>query len=163
MKNGHFYFLSDEYCERFKKYGVMSNKENGRKRPSYYLMTDSNIKDLYWMIPISSKIDKYEKIYKDKLKKYDIRSYSGIEFGYVRGRKAAFLIQNVCPVLDEHIVEEYMNEDTGKPILISDKMQSKVFWKSRQLISLTKLGNRCTITDIHKILGELGIDVNGEK
>lgn len=27
MTKGKFYFLSDEYCDRFSKYGVMANKE----------------------------------------------------------------------------------------------------------------------------------------
>ena len=44
MTKGKFYFLSDEYCEKFSKHGVMANKEstaNGlHRRPCFYSIQD---------------------------------------------------------------------------------------------------------------------------
>lgn len=70
MIQEHFYFLKDEYCEKYGTYGVMKNKENidgkEHKRPCFYAIKD-RADDIYWMIPISSKISKYQKILNQKL------------------------------------------------------------------------------------------------
>lgn len=102
MTKGKFYFLSDEYCDKFSKHGVMANKETSsdgfHKRPCFYSIQDVKNKDIYWMIQISSQIEKYIEIHNQKLKRYKI--YDGLEFGYVQGREAAFLLQNICPVTE---------------------------------------------------------------
>ena len=75
------------------------------KRPCFYAIKD-RIDDIYWMIPISSQITKYQNVLNQKLQKYPV--YDGLEFGYVRGRYAAFLLQNLCPVtvLDEWALQQ---------------------------------------------------------
>ena len=44
MTKGKFYFLSDEYCEKFSKHGVMANKESTadglHRRPCFYSIQD---------------------------------------------------------------------------------------------------------------------------
>ena len=93
MTQEHFYFLKDEYGEKYGTYGVMKNKENidgqEHKRPCFYAIKD-RIDNIYWMIPISSQITKYQNGLNQKLQKYPV--YDGLEFGYVRGRYAAFLL-----------------------------------------------------------------------
>lgn len=94
MTKDKFYFLSDEYYEKFKNYGVMSNKEittnRINRRPCFYTISDPQNPEIYWMIPISSQVEKYERLLRKKLRKY--RVYDGLEFGFVQGRKAAFLL-----------------------------------------------------------------------
>ena len=74
MQEGYFYFLTDKYCNDNNKYYVMSNKEtdsqgNPHKRPCYYAIEDLDNSNILWMIPISSKVEKYKKIKKDKINK----------------------------------------------------------------------------------------------
>ncbi len=38
---------------------LMTNHERGKKRPTYFTIKD---KDILWFIPLSSKVDKYQKI-----------------------------------------------------------------------------------------------------
>ncbi len=70
MKNGNFYFLSDDYFIDFPDDKLMQNKEtiNGvsHDRPCFYAFyaEDTN---LYWMIPFSSKVDKFKDIYNKKI------------------------------------------------------------------------------------------------
>ena len=45
------------------------------------------------MIPISSRIEKYEKLYNEKMQRYN-GHFDGIRFGYVNGKKILFL--KVC-------------------------------------------------------------------
>lgn len=63
---GHFYFLKPEYSQQFANPKFMNNNEHNR--PYFCAFTDGN--DIYWLIPISSKVDKFERIYNDKIKRY---------------------------------------------------------------------------------------------
>ena len=66
----------------------------------------------FWMVPISSKTEKYKRIYEEKKKRY--KEYDGLRFGYVNGKYRAFLIQNVCPVSEEYIDRQYMIENNKR-------------------------------------------------
>lgn len=61
FKEGYFYFVKDEYYEKVQDKELMKNKEKGRKRTCFYCFKDEREEELYWFIPISSKVDKYKK------------------------------------------------------------------------------------------------------
>ena len=88
---GYFYYITDQYFIDFNDDQLMQNKEtiNGQPhgRPCFYAFQDSNT-GLYWMIPISSQVSKYQKIYSRKVKKYG--RCDNIDFGYVLGQQRAF-------------------------------------------------------------------------
>ena len=69
IEDGKFYFIKDNFFDLFEGYKLMENKENGNKRPCYFCFKDNNEKDIIWFVPISTKHDKYEKIYESKKKK----------------------------------------------------------------------------------------------
>ena len=154
MHTGHFYFIKDIYYQKFKNYGVMENKyENnfeGHRRPCYYCFQYGAF---YWMIPISSQIEKYKKIYNKKVNKYP--NYDGIRFGYVNGNKRAFLIQNICPVTEKYIDEIY-TIDKGKTVVTIDpKLCSELNKLARKVIRLNEAGIRIVLTDLNYIIEEL--------
>ena len=74
MEKGNFYFIDEQYFIDFPDPYLEKNREilNGsfHDRPYYYAVKDAR-KDLYWMIPISSKVKKYRKVYNEKSKKYE--------------------------------------------------------------------------------------------
>ena len=45
------------------------NKENGNKRPCYYCIKSKKYDNIIWFIPVSTKIDKYKRIYDSKIQK----------------------------------------------------------------------------------------------
>ena len=96
IEEGKFYFISDDFFELFNDYNLMTNKENGIKRPCYICFRDGKNKDIIWFIPISHKVDKYRMIYDNKIKKKK-RVYNFV-FGEVLGKERVFLIQNMFPV-----------------------------------------------------------------
>lgn len=69
IKKGYFYFIKDYYYEKVQDKELMQNKENGIKRPCFYCFKDSKVDELFWFIPISSKVRKYEEIYNNKIRK----------------------------------------------------------------------------------------------
>ncbi len=158
MTKGHFYFLTDEYVKKYSSCGIMGNHEiNDNEtggRPCFFAIQDDAHNDIFWMVPISSKIEKFQQILAYKLQKYP--TYDGLEFGFVRGRQAAFLLQNICPVKAEHIEREYIDSNTNQPVIINNHTVLKnVTTKAKKLINLTKKGIKCTQTDALKIYNDL--------
>ncbi len=105
------------------------------------------------MIPISSRVEKYEEIYQNKLIRYP--NYDGIRFGYVNGQRRAFLIQNMCPVSQKYIDEEYRIEHNTVPVRINDALSAELNAIARKVIRLYKRGIRITLVDIGYILNIL--------
>lgn len=96
MVQGHFYFINDQYFVKFTDDKLMKNKGmvNGdpHDRPCFFAFEDTKT-GLYWMIPFSSRVEKYRKHYDSKVQKYG--RCDTIVFGEVLGHEKAFLIQNV--------------------------------------------------------------------
>ena len=96
MDIGHFYFLDDTYFVDFPDPNLCRNKEiiNGQLhgRPCFYSFVDPST-NLNWMIPISSQLNKYYKIYNQKKQKYG--KCLTIAFGDVLG---CFLIFKLGPL-----------------------------------------------------------------
>ena len=149
--------MSDEYCDKFSRHGVMSNKETTsdglHRRPCFYAVQDINDENIYWMIPIFSQIEKYRKLLEEKLKRY--RVYDGLEFGYVQGREAAFLLQNICPVTEKYIVEKYIDEHTGKDVSIPNDLMRKIDAKAKKVMNKYYQGTKIVITDLDYIFEHL--------
>ena len=65
VKTGYLYHIKDEYFDVANDENLMQNHERGKRRPTYFTIKDKNI---LWFIPISSKIEKYQKIIDKKTK-----------------------------------------------------------------------------------------------
>ena len=152
MTEGRFYFLSDEYYARFQNCGLMGNKEADKEgkphgRPCLYMFLDVRT-GLYWMIPISSKIEKYERIFRKNINKYGQCDF--IVFGEVLGRKSVFLIQNMCPVTEKYIDARYLdrfNKHVGIPI----EAQKHINAKAKKVLQLARKGKKLVFSDVLKI------------
>ncbi len=163
MEQGNLYFIKDSFYERFKNCGLLENKEiiNGKPhgRPCCYLFKfDKNDSYIYWMIPISSKVNKYKLQYDHSIQKYGM--CDNISFGYVLGEKRAFLPQNLFPVTKEYIDNIYIDKNTNEPIMLSRNLLSELNRKARKKIRYNQQGKILGMTDIMKIYNELLNDIN---
>ncbi|THF82663.1 type III toxin-antitoxin system CptIN family toxin [Cohnella fermenti] len=131
--SGNFYFIEDNYFADFPDPQLMSNKDlagdQERNRPCFYSLKDEAT-DLYWMIPISSQIDKFQRHYDKKLKKYG--DVDTLVFGFVLGKKKAFLIQNMFPVTRDYIKNEYIDRATAQPVRIKASLQEELLRKAAE-------------------------------
>lgn len=93
----------------------MSNHERGKSRPPYFTIKDG---DILWFIPISSKVEKYEKILNKKIKKYG-KCYT-IIIDKIFGDKAAVLIQNAFPTLEKYI--DHVHTINNKPAKLGSNL-----------------------------------------
>lgn len=151
IEDGKFYFIKDEFFDLFKDYGLMVNKENGNKRPCYFCFRDKFNKEIIWFVPISTKYEKYKKIYEYKKQKQ--RRVYNFVFGEVVGKKAVFLIQNIFPTTEEYVLEKYITEN--KDVEIALNVRNKVIAYSRQVIMKAEQGINIpfyNILDMEKVL-----------
>lgn len=144
IEEGKFYFLKDEFLEMFKNYPLMLNKENGNKRPCYFCFYDKNDKNIIWFVPISSKVNKYKKIYDDKIKTR--KKVYNFVFGSVLGKERVFLIQNIFPTTIEFIQEKYVSKN--QDVKVTNALKNEIIKKAVLVIKLAKQGINIPFYDI---------------
>ena len=138
MKSVYLYFIDDTYYNDFKHKDLKPNKTidangNPHNRPCYYAFKEG---DIVWMVPVSSQLTKYQSIYDKKTK--DGKDCDTIVFGYVKGNKNVFLIQNMIPITEDYIKNVYMDKSTGNPIEINKKTKKELNAKVRKVLRLTR-------------------------
>lgn len=155
MLQAQLYFLSDQYYQDFPDDRLMKNKDiiEGvpHSRPCFFAFKDSKIIDIYWIVPISSRYEKYKRIEQDKIKKYG--HCNTIRFGTVLGRKTAFLIQNMCPATSKYLTA-YIDKNQC-PIRIDNRVASDVERNARNVLAMAKRGAKVIFPDVFKIYAEL--------
>ncbi len=144
VQKGYFYFIKDYYYDKVQDKELMQNKENGSKRPCFYCFKDSSIDDLFWFIPISSKVLKYKEIYDKKVTK-QIKNKKVIHvdtfvFGKINNEDRVFLIQNMFPLIERFVNDTYIRNNA--PVRISYELQKEIEMKATKVFSLVKRGNK---------------------
>ncbi len=150
--NMSFYFIKDEFFEDFPDKGLMINREKidnaVHNRPCFYAYKDVK-NELYWMIPVTSQVEKYKKIYIRKVEKF--KRCDNLVFAKFLDKEAVFLIQNIFPVTDKYILNQYFDKN-NKPIEISYKLSFEIRKKAKHVIRGVRLGIKGLVfPDILKI------------
>ena len=152
VEKGKFYFIKDEFFELVKDKELCTNKENGNKRPCFYCFNDKKYQNLIWFIPISSKLEKYIKIYNKKMKRTGI--VDTIVFGYVEGEKRAFLIQNMFSTTEKYIIQKYIKQN--RDVVVNEKLDKEIQVKANKILNLVEKGyNKIVFPDIIAIKNKL--------
>lgn len=150
IKPGHFYFIQDRYFTDFPSDRIPQNKkhdtQNSGYRPFFCAFEDKLDKDIYWFVPVTSKIEKYSIIAAKKQAKYG--DCITIRFGRIMGSISAFLIQNMIPVSRNYLVGEYIDKNSGFPVRTSDKTTKDVIYKSKEVFRLHRRGMGVILPDV---------------
>ena len=172
METGHFYFISDDFYQKYDTdRKLMQNKEStdskSHRRPCFFSFPDKNERNIYWLVPISSKIEKYRKIHDSKVEKQQKRGAVApkchtIRFGKVMGRDTAFLIQNMFPVTGAYIVSPYIDKNTGHEVTIDPNTEKDVISSAIEVLKLTKRGMGLLFADVSEIYEGLLAELNNE-
>lgn len=145
IKPGYLYHIKDEFFDIVNDENLMTNKEKGHKRPTYFVIKDNKI---LWFIPLSSNVNKYRRIINNKIKKYG--RCDSILIRKVLGEDSAILIQNAFPTLDKYIDHIHLL-DNGCPAKVIDSLQSEILSSFKYLLKLKSKGINLFFTDIDKI------------
>ena len=156
MDVGHFYFIDDTYFIDFPDGNLMRNGPTvagvSHGRPCFYSFYDLH-QQIYWVIPISSKVSKYRSVYSHKIKKYG--SCDTLAFGLVLGVEKAFLIQNMCPVTPKYISSEYYDQSANIPVRVNGVFERELKTKAKRVLALQRKGLNLIFPDVRTIESEL--------
>ncbi len=152
MRKTGFYTIQDKFFEDMPDPYLKGNKAGNR--PHYYCFEDTNT-GIYWMIPLSSRIDKYRKIMEKREKAgkpCDILHIVKLD----NSRESAFLIQDMFPITEAYIEREYTI--AGNHLMLTSEHTAKeIEQKAGKVMGMLKRGIRFTPTqpDVMAILEKL--------
>lgn len=146
------YIIKEEFFKDMNDPYLKGNKESNR--PHYYCFKEEQT-GLFWMIPLSSKIDKYKRIMNKKIesgKPCDIIHIIKLD----NGKESAFLIQDMFPITKNYIEREYTIANNHLTVT-SEHSVIEIEKKARKVMNMLKKGIKFTPTqpDIIKIVDKL--------
>ncbi|MBZ3935856.1 type III toxin-antitoxin system CptIN family toxin [Methanimicrococcus blatticola] len=154
--SGCFYFISNRFYDDFSDSGLMRNKKGKPGelggRPCFFAFQDSVNSDIFWLIPISSKLEKYKMIQKRITEKH--KSCNTLYFCNVLGKERVFLIQNMFPITRNYIEETYLNQ-RNEEVKISSANEKQIIRKAKTAFRLHHRGKNIFFVDIEFIKKEL--------
>ena len=101
---GCLYFLKDCFFEKVNDPYLKKDHETSQ-RPHYFAFKDKQTA-LFWLIPCSSKVEKYERIIRSRQEKG--KSSNGIKIVKIQNKKIALLFQDMFPVSENYILKPYI-------------------------------------------------------
>lgn len=139
--------IKDKYFLDFPNIRHMDNKYESR--PYFAAIKLDN--EIIWLIPLSSRVDKYKKKMQADIKKYGSSIFYYIS--KVKGEDKVFLIGNMIPATEEYIKKPFTVN--GKPFVIEDKADiKKIVSKSKRYLKLVRIGKLKPAVDILEIEAE---------
>lgn len=148
LQPGYLYHIKDEFFKLIDDENLMQNHERGRKRPTYFMIRD---KDILWFIPLSSKVDKYQRIVDKKIKKYGF--CNTILIRKILNVKSVILIQNAFPTLEKYI--SHVHTIDGKEVKLISSLQDEILYNFKTVLKLKKKGINLFFVNTDKILEKL--------
>lgn len=149
---GHFYYIDDQYFIDFPDDKLMRNKETvfgqPHDRPCFYAFKDEKT-GLYWMIPFSSQVEKFKGYYNTKVARYG--KCDTLAFGEVLGYEKAFLIQNMCPITEQYIKNEYIDRNASVPVRVDGRFETELITKAKRVLALQRKGFKMIFPDVLSI------------
>ena len=146
IEEGYVYHIKSEYFEFVNDDKLMKNHEDNSTRPNYFCVKIEN-SDILWFIPMSSKVEKYQKIINDKVKKYG--KCDTIVIGNYRGRNQAFLLQNMFPIKEKYI--DHIDTVNGKALQVASKTRKEIIEKVNLIFKLKSRGINLIFPDTDRI------------
>lgn len=140
LSEGCFCFIENQFFIDFPDEKLMKNKTETNEflngRPFFFSFRDEKNTDIIWFIPISSKVNKYERIFQKKMNKYN--QCFTIQFADVLETKKVFLIQNMFPSIEKYIQEIYTDSKTSSVISIDSEIEDQIIKLSKKVLRMHK-------------------------
>lgn len=135
IETSGLYIISDKFFIDYPNDKYMDNKSEAR--PHYYALQDND--GVFWMIPLSSKVEKY----RAKIADTEAAHGKGSCFMFcivpIHGKDRAVLVCDMFPVSSEYILRPY--EISGSPYVIRNKnIQKTIRTKAMRYLSMVKRG-----------------------
>ena len=96
---------------------------------------------------------KFKGIYNKKMQKY--HRCDTIVFGEVLGHEKAFLIQNMCPITEKYMKNEYLDSAANIPVRVDGRLEKELKDKAGKVLALQRKGAKLIFPDVFSIEQEL--------
>ena len=146
IETGYLYHIKYEFFDIVNDENLMTNHERGKKRPTYFTIKDKD-KDILWFIPLSSKVEKYQKIIDKKMEKYGF--CNTIFIRRILEEDSVILFQNAFPTLKKYI--DHIHTSNGAPAKVGSLLKDEILNNFKNLLKLKNHGYNVFFTDIDKI------------
>lgn len=146
IKEGYVYHVKSEYFDFVNDDKLMKNHEGNSTRPNYFCVKKEN-SDILWFIPMSSKVEKYQKIIDNKINRYG--KCDTIVIGNYRGKDHAFLMQNMFLITEKYI--DYIDTVNGKALQVASQTRRKIMEKVNLIFKLKSKGINLIFPDTDRI------------
>jgi hypothetical protein len=141
LQAGNVYFVSDSFFEKVNDPFLKINYET-TKRPHYFAFQDT-VTSLFWLVPCSSRIEKFENIVKKKQEQH--KPTDTIKIVKIQDQKTALLFQDMFPTTASYISAPYTRG--GQPYYIADpKLVAELEKNAQKIITLLRRGIKFTPT-----------------
>lgn len=147
FQEGYVYHINDEYFAKVQDDKLMQNKENGTYRPTFFCIEDRKHPGLLWVVPMSTKIEKFESIRNKQIDKYG--HCLSIVIGEYDGRQAAFLLQNMFPITETYL--DHIHTRNGNPVPVKHSIAAEVRTNMQQLRQLIYRGKKVVFPDVCRL------------
>ena len=138
---GNFYFVSDKFFEKVDDTNLKMNYDT-TQRPHYFALRDKKT-DLLWLVPCSTKIEKFERII-EKRKQYN-RPNDTIKIVTIQDKKTVLLLQDMFPIDENYITNQYIRG--GQPVRIANvDIVADIERSARRVAILLRQGVKFTPT-----------------
>lgn len=135
MEKAGFYIIREKFFDDMADPYLKGNKQGNR--PHYYCFQD-DVEGIYWMIPLSSRVDKFRNIIERRRsqgKPCDTLCIIKLD----DGRESAFLIQDMFPVSEAYIEREYTI--AGNHLMLTSEHEVRALEKkARKVLKLIRHG-----------------------
>ena len=138
---GNLYFVSNKFFTKVNDPYLKINYEN-TQRPHYFAFLDKET-GLYWLVPCSSKVEKFEHLIRKKKEQH--KPTDTIRIVKIFDRKTVLLFQDMFPATAQYIDGQYIKG--GQAVRIADpKLIQELEKTARKIIGLLHRGVRFTPT-----------------
>lgn len=146
IQPGYVYHIKEDYFDKAQDNKLMQNKENGNFRPTFFCIEDKKT-SLLWVVPMSSKIEKYELLQKKQIEKYG--HCLTIVIGEYDNRKSAFLLQNMFPITKEYL--DHIHTRNGNPVPVKFSLTKQVSQNMQKIKQLEARGKKVVFPNIKRL------------
>lgn len=160
MIEGGFYIIKEEFFNLVDEPFLRANKQGNR--PHYYCFKDDKAL-VYWMIPLSSKVEKYKHIVEKRMKKH--KSCDTIHIIKTDNDKwNVLLIADMFPITEQYIERKYAIASNHLRVTSEHEMR-EISRKSKKVLGMLKQGvkfspTQCDIAKIKKVLNKSEKNLN---
>ena len=146
IKPGYVYHIKDLYFDVAKDDKLMRNRESGAFRPTYFCLKDEKT-GLLWVIPMSTRIDKFSAIIEKDTARYG--SCQKILIARYGDGESVFLLQSMFPILPKYI--DHAHTIAGIPMAVNPVVQEELVKRYKEIRRLYARGVKMVFPDITRL------------